>query len=224
MDTNDNNETEARYAMLRERMVGTQIQRRGVEDRSVIDAMRTVPRHLFVPERYLDEAYTDGPVSIGHGQTISQPYIVASMTEYLKPTSGSRVLEIGTGCGYQTAVLAEIVREVYTIEFIPELQERAKKVLGRLMYSNVFFRIGDGHLGWPEAAPFDAIIVTAAADEIPRELEQQLVEGGRMVIPVRKGPYGSQELVLVEKSADGVIRREGLYAVRFVDMQRPEES
>jgi protein-L-isoaspartate(D-aspartate) O-methyltransferase len=144
------------------------------------------------------------------------------MTEYLQPTSASRILEIGTGCGYQTAVLAEIVRQVYTVEFSPELQERARIVLERLRYSNIAFRIGDGHRGWPEEAPFDGIIVTAAADEIPRELEQQLVEGGRMVIPVQKGAYGSQELVLVEKSHTGVIRREGLYAVRFVNMQRPE--
>ncbi len=224
MDPNGNNETEAHYAILREKMVESQIETRGVEDRSVIDAMRTVPRHLFIPERNRVEAYADGPLSIGHGQTISQPYIVASMTEYLKPTSGSRILEIGTGCGYQTAVLAEIVREVYTVEFIPELQERARAVLERLRYSNIAFKIGDGHRGWPEEAPFDGIIVTAAADEVPRALEQQLISGGRMVIPVRKGPYGGQELVLVEKSNTGVIRREGLYAVRFVNMQKPEES
>lgn len=224
MDRIGNNDSEAHFASLRERMVESQIETRGVEDQSVIDAMRTVPRHLFVPETYLSEAYADGPVSIGHGQTISQPYIVASMTEYLRPTSGSRILEIGTGCGYQTAVLAEIVREVYTVEFIPELQERAKELHRRLMYSNIDYRIGDGYLGWPEAAPFDGIIVTAAAEEIPGDLEQQLVEGGRMVIPVQKGSYGSQDLVLVEKSRTGVIRREVLYAVRFVNMQRPAES
>ncbi len=198
----------------RERMVADQIISRGVKDEKVIAAMRRIPRHLFVPPEAINYAYNDEPVAIGEGQTISQPYIVAYMTEALNLTGGERVLEIGTGSGYQTAVLAEIVKEVYTVEIIPSLSLKAQELLTNLGYKNVFFKIGDGNYGWAEQAPFDAIIVTAAPATFPRYLEEQLKTGGRMVIPV-----GStfQELYLVRREKGG-LKKQKLLPVRFVPL------
>lgn len=202
------------YAELRNRMVVEQIASRGVSDPRVLAAMRKVPRHEFVPEEYRDLAYRDTPLPIGYGQTISQPYIVAYMTEQLHIGKEDTVLEIGTGSGYQAAVLAELASEVYTIEIIPELAERAKKTLRRLGYNNVHVRIGDGYKGWPEHAPFDAIILTAAPPRVPQPLIDQLKEGGRLIAPVGED---YQELVLIRKE-NGEILRENLIPVRFVPM------
>jgi protein-L-isoaspartate(D-aspartate) O-methyltransferase len=198
----------------RMQMVAEQIATRGVQDSSVLDAMRTVPRHLFVAERFRHEAYADYPLPIGEGQTISQPFIVASMTESLELSPGDTVLEIGTGSGYQAAVLAEIVAAVYTIEIVPALGERAGSTLDALHYENVHVRIGDGYRGWPEHAPFDAIMVTAAPDHVPQPLVDQLKVGGRMVLPVGDS---NQSLVILTKTPDGVERRDR-YGVRFVPM------
>ncbi|HHM24105.1 MAG TPA: protein-L-isoaspartate(D-aspartate) O-methyltransferase [Bacteroidetes bacterium] len=202
------------YAELRNRMVVEQIASRGVSDPRVLAAMRKVPRHEFVPEEYRDLAYRDTPLPIGYGQTISQPYIVAYMTEQLHIGKEDTVLEIGTGSGYQAAVLAELASEVYTIEIIPELAERAKKTLRRLGYNNVHVRIGDGYKGWPEHAPFDAIILAAAPPRVPQPLLDQLKEGGRLIAPVGED---YQELVLIRKE-NGEILRENLIPVRFVPM------
>lgn len=199
------------------RMVERQIERRGVEDADVLAAMRTVPRHLFVPESEVEAAYDDGPLPIGHGQTISQPYVVASMTEELGIDHTSRVLEIGTGCGYQTAVLAEIAHKIYTIEYVAELLTEAKKTLDTLHYSNIEYRAGDGTLGWPEEAPFDGILVTAAAAKLPPALVEQLAVGGKMVIPLEAGRWGGQELTLVQKTLTGISKK-SLYPVRFVPL------
>ena len=199
------------------RMVEEQIVRRGVSDSAVLEAMRTVPRHLFVPEQYRLAAYADSPQPIGEGQTISQPYIVASMTEELELTSTSRVLEIGTGSGYQTAVLAEIASEVYSVEIISKLLDGASRTLKSLGYDKVATRLGDGSLGWPEAAPFDGIIVTAAAPRIPEALLDQLADGGRMVVPVGRSVWNSQSLIKLRKTAEGIDRKT-LYPVRFVAM------
>ena len=196
-------------------MVSTQVIARGITDERVIQAMRKVERHLFVPEEYAHRAYDDDPVPIGYGQSISQPYIVAFMTELLKLDSTDRVLEIGTGSGYQAAILAEICKSVYTIELIPQLANRAKNLLAELGYKNLFVKAGDGYKGWPEYAPFDAIIVTCAPTHIPRPLEKQLKEGGRMIIPV--GEKYVQELVLLEKK-DGRLRRRNVLPVTFVPM------
>lgn len=205
---------EQAYAQLRDRMVRSQIVARGIEDERVIAAMRTVPRHRFVPSKFRTLAYIDNPLPIGLDQTISQPYIVALMTASLLCEPGHRVLEIGTGSGYQAAVLAEIVDTVYTIEIIPELAERARAVLDTLGYGTVIVRAGDGYDGWPEAAPFDGIIVTAAAPEVPRLLVEQLAEGGRLVIPV--GDH-FQNLHVYEKRSDGLELLSSL-PVRFVPM------
>ncbi len=208
------------HADARKRMVQTQIRSRGVRDEIVLAAMSKVPRHLFVPEAYQPLAYADGPLPIGQGQTISQPYIVAFMTEALGLSPEDRVLEVGTGSGYQAAVLAEVVREVYTIEIIPELGNSAKERLERLGYRNANVRIGDGYLGWPEKAPFDAIIVTAAAGKIPEPLVAQLKDGGKLCIPV--GPTGSvQSLIRITKRGERV-EREDLLPVRFVPLVHPE--
>ncbi|HID11609.1 MAG TPA: protein-L-isoaspartate(D-aspartate) O-methyltransferase [Candidatus Latescibacteria bacterium] len=206
---------EGTYARARERMVREQIEARGVKDSLVSAAMRKVPRHLFVPERHRGEAYADYPLPIGHGQTISQPYIVAYMTEALGLKGDEKVLEIGTGSGYQAAVLAEIVDSVFTIEIIPELARSAEKRLKALGYRNVFVRCGDGYKGWPEHAPFDAIIVTAAPDHIPQPLVDQLKVGGRMVIPIGNV---FQQLVLIIKREKEVEKRP-LLPVRFVPMR-----
>jgi protein-L-isoaspartate(D-aspartate) O-methyltransferase len=188
-----------------------------VRDPKVLKAMRRVPRHLFVPEAFSKEAYLNSPLYIGHNQTISQPFIVAHMTELLELEREHRVLEIGTGSGYQAAVLAELCDHVYTIEIIPPLAQNAGKVLNELGYTNVHIRIGDGYEGWPEYAPFDRIIVTCAPDEIPEPLIRQLKPGGRIVIPVGR-PFGTQYMVVATKDKKGHITRERKYPVQFVPM------
>jgi protein-L-isoaspartate(D-aspartate) O-methyltransferase len=198
----------------REEMVRSQIARRSVHDERVLEAMRTVPRECFVEESDLEYAFFDGPLSIGYGQTISQPYIVAYMTEVLNIRSTDKVLEIGTGSGYQTAVLAELAAEVYTIEIVEELSLKAQERLREQGYGNIQFRAGDGSLGWAEAAPFDGIMITAAPDRAPEPLIAQLADGGRMVVPV--GSY-EQYLELVIRQGDTVERRR-LIGVRFVPM------
>lgn len=196
------------------------IVRLGVRDSATLAAMRAVPRHGFVPAEYRAQAYGDHPLPIGYGQTISQPYIVAYMTEILRPRPGMRVLEIGTGSGYQAAVLAEIGVDVYTMEIIGALAASGRERLERLGYGDrVRVRHGDGHFGWPEAAPFDAVIVTAAAGHIPPALVDQLRPGGRMIIPVGS-VHGVQNLILVEKDADGEVTTRTLLPVRFVPMVR----
>jgi len=206
---------EQRWREEREDMVERQIRRRGIRDVRVLEAFRRVPRHLFVPPRYRDQSYEDHPVEIGFGQTISQPYIVALMTEALELRGDERTLEIGTGSGYQTAILAGLCRHVYTIERITELSSAARKVLERLGYSNVSYRVGDGTLGWPEEAPFDAIIVTAAAPSVPDSLKGQLGEGGRLVMPV--GGRGGQDLIVLKRRGEG-FRRERLCGCVFVKL------
>lgn len=207
------------YAKARERMVKDQIEARDVRDPAVLAAMRAVPRHEFVPATRIGDAHRDGPLPIGHGQTISQPYIVASMTEELALEPGDRVLEVGTGSGYQAAVLAEITPHVYSIEIVEPLASAATKRLQRLGYETVQTRHGDGWFGWPQAAPFDAIVVTAAPSQIPPSLVKQLKLGGRLVIPV--GPqFATQTLVVVTKQPDGRVHTRSLYAVRFVPFTR----
>jgi protein-L-isoaspartate(D-aspartate) O-methyltransferase len=200
------------WAESAERMVADQIASRGVRDPAVLEAMRTVPRHRFVPEADRVRAYDDGPLSIGLGQTISQPFIVALMTELAGVTPASRVLEVGTGCGYQTAVLAACAGEVWTVEIEPELSERAARTLAGLGVENVHQRVGDGSLGWPEASPFDAILVTAAPVEAPPALLDQLADGGRLVIPLGAG---SQDLCVFTRDGEA-IRRRSIIPVRFV--------
>jgi len=207
------------FAAARARMVETQLRDRGIRDPEVLRAMDTVPRHELVPESLRARAYDDGPLPIGLGQTISQPYIVAAMSEALALRSGERVLEIGTGSGYQAAVLAELGARVYSIELEPELAARARRDLDRLGYGAVETRQGDGYLGWPEHAPFDAIIVTAAPESVPEALIAQLAVGGRMVVPV--GRY-DQDLMLLRKQSEGMTR-ESLMPVRFVPMRRQSE-
>ena len=202
-------------AVEREAMVATQIAAREVRDPRVLAAMRAVPRHEFVPAEVRAHAYADSPLPIGHGQTISQPYIVAFMTEQLALKPTQRVLEIGTGSGYQAAVLAKLVAEVFTIEIVEPLAKRAAADLARLGFKNVRVRAGDGYQGWPEAVPFDAIIVTCAPDHVPEPLVRQLKEGGRMIIPV--GEFGAQELYVLEKRA-GKIEQRAVLPVRFVPM------
>ena len=198
-------------------MVESQIAGRGVRDSRVLDAMRAVPRHEFVPANLRTRAYEDNPLPIGYEQTISQPYIVAFMTEQLASQPTHRVLEIGTGSGYQAAILGELVHEVYSIEIVRPLGEEAAQRLTRLGYANVSVRVGNGYLGWPERAPFDAIIVTCAPESVPQPLIDQLKPGGRMCIPV--GPTaGVQELYLMSKRADGTLERNAILSVRFVQM------
>jgi len=185
----------------------------------VLAALGRVPRHEFVPEDLASRAYQDGPLPIGYGQTISQPFVVALMTELAAVTESSRVLEIGTGCGYQTAILAELAAEVFTVEVVPELAHAAPARLLRLGYTNVRTRVGDGYLGWPEAAPFDAIVVTAAAPTVPPPLVEQLRTGGRLVIPVGRA-YHSQELLRIEKDAAGGLQEWVVLPVAFVPLVR----
>ena len=204
------------YTRLREHMVKQQIMARGVEDPRVLEAMRKVPRHLFVPEKYRAFSYRDHPLPIGQGQTISQPYIVAFMTEALDLKPDEKVLEIGTGSGYQAAILAELVKEVYTIEIVEKLGKRARQTLEMLGYKNIHVKIGDGYKGWPEKAPFDAVIVTCAPERIPEALVQQLNDGGRMIIPV--GRAGAiQELIRAVKKK-GKLKTKEVMRVRFVPM------
>ncbi len=209
------------FSSKRHQMVKEQIQQRGIKDSLVLKAMRKVPRHLFVPDYLRSQAYQDYPLPIGAGQTISQPYIVAFMTEALRLKGGEKVLEIGTGSGYQAAILAEIAGEVYTIEIIASLGNRAAELLKQLGYQNIHVVIGDGYRGLPDHAPFDAIIVTAAPAHIPQPLIDQLKPGGRMIIPV--GDF-YQELVLITKQADGSIKQKSVLPVRFVPMTGEAEQ
>jgi len=199
-------------------MVEQQIRERGVTDVRVLDAMRAVPRDRFVPPDVTSEAYEDRPLPIGSGQTISQPYIVGYMTEVLEVASSHKVLEVGTGSGYQAAVLSELVREVYTIEIVPELARRAETVLRELNRTNIHVRAGDGYAGWPEEAPFDRVIVTAAPEELPRPLVDQLAAGGRLVVPVGS-QGGPQWMTIVDKTSTGVTERRTI-PVQFVPFTR----
>ena len=208
------------YTVAREKMVREQLVARGVRDARVLDAMGSVPRHEFVPSNRRDQAYEDRPLSIGHGQTISQPYMVAVMSELAELTPGEKVLEVGTGSGYQAAVLAALDVEVYSIEIVKPLAEQARTTLERVGFPKVHLRHGDGYRGWPEHAPFDAIVVTAAPAEVPEPLVEQLAVGGRLVIPVGRGV---QDLMVISKDADGT-RRERLFGVRFVPMTGEAEQ
>ncbi|HBE42415.1 MAG TPA: protein-L-isoaspartate O-methyltransferase [Bacteroidales bacterium] len=207
-----------KYEAARNRMVKTQIQERGINNTAVLNAMRKVPRHLFMPKEYQNDAYNDYPLPIGYGQTISQPFIVAYMTDVVKPGKKMKALEIGTGSGYQAAVLAEIVDKVYTIEIVPELAVESADRLRKMGYENIICKYGDGYLGWPEHAPFDIIIITAAAEEIPQPLIDQLAENGRLVIPVGK-PAAVQELILITKKNGKPVEKRLTY-VRFVPFKR----
>lgn len=203
------------FESARLRMIREDMQARGIRNTLVLDAMRSTPRHLFVPPPYRSMAYEDYPLPIGYGQTISQPYVVALMTELLDPQPGNRVLEVGTGSGYQAAVLARIVTEVYTIEIVPELAHGAAELLKQLGYNNVFVREGDGYKGWPERSPFDRIILTAAPPKVPKTLTEQLKTGGRLVAPVGEG---LQQLLVIEKRSDGSLECKTNIPVRFVPM------
>jgi protein-L-isoaspartate(D-aspartate) O-methyltransferase len=211
----------ADWEARRTRMIDSQLRARGIADKRVLDAMQKVPRHLFVPEEYRSRAYDDSPLPIGHDQTISQPYIVGYMSEALELRPTDRVLEIGTGSGYQAAILGELAGDVYTIEIVPELAERARAALDAAGYRNVHVRHGNGYLGWPEAAPFDRIIVTAAPEKIPQALVDQLAVGGIMVVPVG-AVYDDQIMTIVRKTDKGVVTRETL-PVRFVPMKKKIE-
>ncbi len=206
------------YQTERNRMVNSQIVDRGIGDAATLRAMRKVPRHLFVPPSLAREAYSDRPLPIGYNQTISQPLIVAHMTELARPAKGKRALEIGTGSGYQAAVLAEIVDTVYTIEIVPELAKESAARLKTLGYGNIVVRYGDGYKGWPEHAPFDIIVVTAAADHIPQPLKDQLADGGRLIMPVGD-PATVQQLIVLTKRK-GKITEQRLEPVRFVPLKR----
>jgi protein-L-isoaspartate(D-aspartate) O-methyltransferase len=202
----------------REAMVRTQMEARDIRDAAVLRAIRATPRHLFVPDSFRHSAYEDRPLPIGHGQTISQPYIVASMTQLLGVRASDRVLEIGTGSGYQAAVLGRLAARVYTIEIVEPLGREAAERLKQMGFRNIETRIGDGYAGWPEQAPFDRIILTAAPSEIPQVLLNQLRPGGRLVAPV--GETYSQDLVVIDKDAQGKLTRRREYAVQFVPMVR----
>ena len=205
------------YQLLRQAMIENQIIDRGVSDERVIKAMNDVPRHLFVKESLRDLAYSDGPLPIGHNQTISQPYIVAYMTEILQPDTHHIVLEVGTGSGYQAAILSKLVNHVYSIEIIPELGKEAANRLDKLGYDNVTVKIGDGYNGWEEHSPFDRIIVTAAPEQIPKKLVDQLKSGGLMVLPVGKTSFG-QDMRVVKKDKTGQVTTQETIPVRFVPM------
>jgi len=221
---------ESKFTALRHTMVSVQIEKRGVSDPATLEAMKTVRRHLFVPKNATESAYEDHPLPIGYGQTISQPYIVGFMTEILHPEKTHKILEVGTGSGYQAAVLGKIVKEVYTIEIVPELGKIAQERLQKLGYDNVKVKIADGYHGWEDQAPFDAIVVTAAAEHIPPPLIKQLKVGGIMIIPVGH-PFFVQNLVLVEKKACernlakkeeacNQVTTKNLLPVRFVPFRR----
>jgi protein-L-isoaspartate(D-aspartate) O-methyltransferase len=207
------------YQALREQMVSQQLRDRDITDPRVLSAMARVPRHLFVPENLAGLAYRDHPLPIGSDQTISQPYIVALMSEWAEIKAGDKVLEVGTGSGYQAAILAELTDRVWSIELLPELAEKAAKKLQALGYQQVRTKAGDGYLGWPEAAPFDAILVTAAAKGVPPALEAQLREGGRLVIPV--GPAGGLQTLFRYRKVQGKLREELKVPVRFVPLVEP---
>jgi protein-L-isoaspartate(D-aspartate) O-methyltransferase len=211
-EPSDPDPSEDRTRMVQEQLTAPG---RGIRNAAVLQAMQEVPRHEFVPASQRHHAYEDRPLPIGYGQTISQPYVVAFMTEQLGPEKSDRVLEVGTGSGYQAAILGELVQEVYTIEIVEPLARSASATLSRLGYTNIHVRAGDGYQGWQEHAPFDAIIVTCAPSHVPEPLVRQLRDGGRMIIPV--GGAGSQELVLLEKK-DGALQRRNVLPVRFVPM------
>jgi len=211
-------QTTDQYKPARDKMVDSQIAARGISHQATLQAMRKVPRHLFVPAMYAAEAYSDRPLPIGYNQTISQPFIVAYMTELARPAKGKKALEIGTGSGYQAAVLAEIVDSVYTIEIVSGLARESEARLKMLGYRNIVTRYGDGYQGWPEHAPFDIIVVTAAADHIPQPLKDQLAEGGRLIMPVGN-PATIQQLIVLTKRK-GKITEQRLEAVRFVPLRR----
>jgi protein-L-isoaspartate(D-aspartate) O-methyltransferase len=212
--------TPADFAAQRQRMVEQQLKPRGIKDGRLLAAMTKVPREEFVPVNARADAYQDRPLPIGYEQTISQPYLVAFMTEQLRPQQSDRVLEIGSGSGYQAAILAELVANVYTVEIVEPLAKTAEATLRRLGYTNVHMRVGDGYKGWPEEAPFDAIIVTCAPDKVPQPLIDQLKDGGRMVIPV--GERFAQQLYLLEKK-NGQLKQSATLPVRFVPMLREEK-
>lgn len=207
--------SEAEYAAQREKMVEKQLERRHIHDARVLATMRAVPRHFFVPEFFRDLAYADSPAPIGHEQTISQPYIVAYMLQQLRLTGDEKILEVGAGSGYQSALLAQLCRKVYALEIIPALATQAEALLEALKISNVTIRCGDGYFGWPEAAPFDRIIIAAAPGHVPQNLVAQLRAGGRMILPL--GVF-DQRLLLMRKAADGKIFRRRLAPVKFVPM------
>jgi len=209
--------SEENFEEKRRRMVGEQIKARGIKNSSVLAAMEKVPRHEFVPDKIRSHSYNDEPLSIGEGQTISQPYIVAYMTEVLQLEDDKKVLEIGTGSGYQTAVLAEIVRDVYSVEIIESLSRRSRDILAELGYKNIQYKVGDGSYGWKEFAPFDAIIVTAAPRVTPQPLQEQLSIGGKLIVPVGDT---FQELVLIVKNKKGYTKKK-LLSVRFVPLVSP---
>jgi protein-L-isoaspartate(D-aspartate) O-methyltransferase len=204
-------------------MVANQIAARGVQDPRVLDAMRAVPRHEFVPAAVRDDAYLDSPLPIGHGQTISQPYIVALMTELARPSPTDRALEVGTGSGYQAAVLSRLVARVFSVELVDELAQSASATLHRLGYPNVTVRSGDGYLGWPDEAPFDIILVTAAPEDVPAALVAQLKPGGRLIVPVGR-VWDVQDLKLIEKDAAGKVSTRSVIPVRFVPMVKKRDS
>ncbi len=205
------------FSRMRESMVDTQLRRRDISDEKVLGAMLKVPRHLFVPQDMRRHAYNDEPLPIGEGQTISQPYIVAYMTQALRPQAHHRILEIGTGSGYQTAILAELAQEVLTVELLPSLSRRAAHILGELGYTNIRFKVGDGTLGWEEHAPYEGIIVTAAPGKVPKTLQAQLDMSARLVIPVG---MAFQDLVLVTRRKNRFVQKK-LLPVRFVPLIRP---
>jgi protein-L-isoaspartate(D-aspartate) O-methyltransferase len=209
---------EKNFSRLREKMVKEQIEQRGIQDPATLSSLRKVQRHLFVPDNLRDYAYDDRPLPIGYGQTISQPYIVAYMTEIIKPRPDYNVLEIGTGSGYQAAILSGIVKEVYSIEIVDSLCNQARNRLGKLNYKNIHVRSGDGYHGWKDKSPFDAIVVTAAAEHIPPPLIAQLKENGKMIIPVGS-PFMTQQLMLVEKK-NGRMRTSSMMPVQFVPFKR----
>jgi protein-L-isoaspartate(D-aspartate) O-methyltransferase len=207
------------FPIARERMVMEHLAGRDIDDARVLRAMRDVPRHLFVPPALQKQAYDDRPLPIGHDQTISQPYIVALMTQLARPKPGDQALEVGTGSGYQAAVLSQVVAHVYSIELIEELARDATARLQQLGYKNITTRAGDGYAGWPEAAPFDVVLVTAAPDHVPQPLVDQLKPGGRMVIPVGS-VFETQQLQLIEKNGEGRVSTRTIVPVRFVPLRR----
>lgn len=209
-------EAQNEYRLKREQMVETQIRNRGITNSDILDAFLQVERHRFVPEEMIELAYIDSPLPIGEGQTISQPYVVAFMTKQLQIKPSQKILEIGTGSGYQAAILAELGAEVYSIEIIESLAQNAKKVLNEIGYDNIHLKTSDGYLGWEEYAPYDAIIVTCAPSQIPEPLIEQLTDGGKMIIPVGE-QVSVQELILLEKNK-GKIKQRSILPVRFVPM------
>lgn len=211
-------QTQDSFEKARISMVNGQIKSRGIKDENTLKAFLNVERHKFVPDRLINSSYSDRPLPIGYGQTISQPYIVAYMTEIIQPKPSDKVLEIGTGSGYQAAILAEIIEHVYTIEIVPQLAVSAEYLLKELGYKNISVKQGDGYFGWEEHAPFDAIVVTAAAEHIPPPLIEQLKDGGKMIIPVGS-PFLTQHLMLVEKE-NGKIKTKSMMPVRFVPFTR----